>query len=100
MTVTMAISPMSSLVFHSTVVWGMNAQGFSDFLLQTRLNLDPEEHVIFIYDRAPALRYPTNRGPNSDIKMLPSYSPFLSVVEGAIRCLKAVIKADVSVPQI
>ena len=53
-TVTMAISPTNGLVFHSAFIGGMNAQRFDDFLAQTRLNLDPGEHVIFIYDGAPA----------------------------------------------
>ena len=48
-TVTMAISPTNGLVFHSAMVGGMNAQRFSDFLLQARLNLDRDEHVIFIW---------------------------------------------------
>ena len=40
-------------VFYSAIVRGMNAKRFSDFLLQARLNLDPDEHVICIYDGAP-----------------------------------------------
>ena len=41
----MAISPTNGLVFHSAFIGGMNAQRFDDFLAQTRLNLDPDEHV-------------------------------------------------------
>ncbi|XP_048588559.1 tetratricopeptide repeat protein 12 isoform X3 [Nematostella vectensis] len=48
-TVTMAISPINGLVFHSAIIGGMNAQRFSGFLTQARLNLDPDEMVIFIY---------------------------------------------------
>ncbi|KXJ28735.1 hypothetical protein AC249_AIPGENE19429 [Exaiptasia diaphana] len=66
----------------------------------TRLNLDPDEHVIFIYDGAPAHRNPVNPGPNTELKKLPPYSPFLNIVEQAIRALKAAIKADISRPQI
>ncbi|XP_068701076.1 uncharacterized protein [Montipora foliosa] len=99
-TVTMAISPTNGLVFHSACIGGMNAQRFDDFLAQTRLNLDPDEHVIFIYDGAPAHNNPAIPGPNTELKKLPPYSPFLNIVEQAISSLKAVIKADISRPEI
>ena len=53
-TVALAISPTNGLVFNSSIIGGMNAQKLNDFLAQTRLNLDPDEHVIFIDDSAPA----------------------------------------------
>ena len=98
--VTMAISPTNGLVFHSACIGGMNAQRFDDFLAQTRLNLDPDEHVIFIYDGAPAHNNPAIPGPNTELKKLPPYSPFLIIVEQAISSLKAAIKADISRPEI
>ena len=70
-----AISPTAGLVFHSTIIVRMNAQKFADFLAQIRLNLDPDEQVIFIYD-APAHHNPGNPGPNTELKKLPPYSPF------------------------
>ena len=63
------------LVFHSMIIVGMNAQKFADFLAQIRLNLDPDEQVVFIYD-APAHHNPGNPGPNTELKKLPPYSPF------------------------
>ena len=96
----MAISPTNGLVFHSACIGGMNAQRFDDFLAQTRLNLDPDEHVIFIYDGAPAHNNPAIPGPNTELKKLPPYSPFLNIVEQAISSLKAAIKADISRPEI
>ena len=99
-TVTMAISPSNGLVFHSAVSGGMNARRFDDFLTQTRLNLDPDEHVIFIYDGAPAHNNPAIPGPNTELKKLPPYSPFLNIVEQAISSLKAALKADISRPEI
>ena len=99
-TVTMAISPTNGLVFHSACIGGMNAQRFDDFLAQTRLNLDPDEHVIFIYVGAPAHNNPAIPGPNTELKKLPPYSPFLNIVEQAISFLKAAIKADISRPEI
>ena len=78
----------------------MNGRRFDDFLPQTRLNLDPDEHMIFIYDGAPAHRYPAIPGPNSEIRKLPPYSPFLHIVEQAISALKAALKADISRPEI
>ena len=96
-TVALAISPTSGLVFHSAILGGMNGRRFDDFLAQTRLNLDPDEHVIFIYDGAPAHRNP---GPNSELRKLPPHSPFLNIVEQAVSALKAAIKADISRPEI
>ncbi|XP_048587800.1 uncharacterized protein LOC125570301 [Nematostella vectensis] len=99
-TVTMAISPINGLVFHSAIIGGVNAQRFSDFLTQARLNLDPDEMVIFIYDGAPPYRNPAVPGPNTEMKMLPPYSHFLNIVEQAISSLKAAIKADISRPEV
>ena len=96
LTVALAISPTSGLVFHSAIIGGMNAQKFADFLAQTRLNLDLDAQVVFIYDGAPAHHNPANPGPNTELKKLPPYSSFLNIVEQAISSLKAAIKADIS----
>ena len=56
----------------------MTGQRFNDFLTQARLNLDPNEHVIFIYDGAPAHNNRAIPGPNSELKKLPPYSSFLT----------------------
>ena len=96
----MAISPTNGLVFYSAVIGGMNGQRFDGFLAQTRLNLDPDEHVIFIYDGAPAHNNPAIPGPNTELKKLPPYSPLLNIVEQAISSLKAAIKANISCPEI
>lgn len=93
-TIVIAISPTSGLVFHSSIIGGMNTQRFNYFLAQTRLNLDPDENVIFIYDGAPAHNNPVNPK-----KILP-YSPFLNIVQQAISSLKAAIKADISSPEV
>ena len=82
LTVTMAISPISGLVFSSATVAGMNAVRF------------------FVYDGAPAHRNPAIPAPNTELKMFPPYSPFLNIVEQAISCLKAAMKADISRPEI
>ncbi|XP_074619610.1 uncharacterized protein LOC141878539 [Acropora palmata] len=102
LTVALAISATvtAGLVFHSAIIGGMNAQKFADFLTQTRLHLDPDEQVVFIYDGAPAHHNPGNPGPNTELKKLPPYSPFLNIVEQAISSLKAAIKADISCPKI
>ena len=99
-TVALAISPNARLVFHSAIIRGMNAQKFADFLAQTRLNLDPDEQVVFIYDGGPAHHNPGNPGPNTELKKLPPYSPLLNIVEQAISSLKAAIKADIRCPEI
>ena len=95
----MAISPINGLVFHSAFLGGMTGQRFNDFLTQARLNLDPNELVIFIYDGAPAHNNPAIPGPNSELKKLPPHSPFLNIVKQAISALKAAIKADISRPE-
>ena len=51
--------------------------------------------MIFIYDGAPAHNNPAIPGPNSELKKLPPYSPFLNIVEQAI----SVLKADISRPE-
>ena len=100
MTVGLAVSPIAGLVFHTAFLGGMTAERFGDFLMQTRLNLDPDEEVIFIYDGARAHNNPPVPGPNTELKKLPPYSPFLNIVEQAISALKAAIKGDISRPEI
>ena len=69
-TVTMAISPLDGLVYHSVQIGGMNAQRFGEFFVQTRQQLDPDELVFFIYDGAPAHRNAANPGANTQLKIL------------------------------
>ena len=78
----------------------MNAERFNDFLQDARLNLNPDDQVIFIYDGAPAHRNPESPGPNTEPKKLQPHSPFLNIVEQTISCLKAAIKADISRPDV
>ena len=96
MTMTMAISPINGLVFSSAALSRINAARFDNFLAQARTNLDPDEEVIFVYDGAPAIRNPVIPAPNTELKMLPPHSPFPNIVEQAISCLKAAIKANIS----
>ena len=56
----------------------MTAARFDNFLAQARTNLDPDE-VIFVYDGAPAHGNPVIPAPNTELKMLPPYSPFLNI---------------------
>ena len=78
----------------------VNCLAFNDFLAQTRLNLDTDEEVIFLYHGAPVYRNPAIRAANAQLWMLQAYSPFLKIVEQAIGSLKAAIKRDVSRPEI
>lgn len=100
MTVCLAVSANGGLVFHTAFLGGMNRERFADFLTQTRLNADPEEEVVFIYDGAPAHNDPPIPAPNTELRKLPPYSPFLNIVEQAISALKAGVKADISRPDI
>ncbi|CAB4009437.1 Hypothetical predicted protein [Paramuricea clavata] len=100
MTVCLAVSANGGLVFHTIFLGGMNRERFADFLTQQRLNLDPDEDVIFIYDGAPAQNNPPVPAPNTELRKLPRYCPFLNIVEQAISSLKAAIKTDISRPEI
>ena len=71
------------LVFHSEFLGGMAGQRYNDFLAQARLNLDPNEHLTFIYDGEPAHSnpaIPAIPGPIFELKRLPPYSLFLNIV--------------------
>lgn len=61
-----------------------------------KIKARPDKHAIFIYDGAPALNNPAIPGPNTELKTILPYSPFLNIVEQAISSLKAAIKADIS----
>ena len=56
--------------------------------------LDPDEEVILFYDGAPADRNPAIPAANSELEMLPAYSPFLNRVEQATGSLKAAIEIE------
>ena len=58
------------------------------------------ENIIFIYDDAPAHHSLADPGQNTELNKLPSYSPFLNIVEKSISELKAAIKADISCPEV
>ena len=47
-----------------------------------------------------AHRNPTVPAPNMGVNMIPPYSAFLNILEQAISCLKAAIKANISCPEI
>lgn len=70
----------------------MTGRSFNDFLTLARLNLNLNERVTFIYDGTPIHNNPVIPGPNSELKKLPPYSPFLNIVEQATSALKAAIK--------
>ena len=78
----------------------MNAPRFNAFFAQRRQNLDPDEEVVFIYDGALAHRNPAIPAANTELGMLPAYSPFLNIVKQAIGSLDSAIKRDVSRPEI
>ena len=96
----MVVSPTAGLVHYTAQVGGINAQLFSDFLGKARRQLNPDELVYLIYDGAPAHRNAVNPAANTELKMLPAYSPFLNIVEQANSELKAAIKADISSPAV
>ena len=91
-TITMAVCPTAGLVHYTAQVGGINAQLFNDFLRQVRRQLNPDELVYLIYDGAPVHRNAVNPAANTELKMLPAYSPFLNIVEQAISALKAAVK--------
>ena len=66
----------------------------------SRRGKNPDEDFIFIYDGAPAHQNPAIPAANTELEMLPAYSPFRNIVEQAISSLEAAIKGDVSRPKI
>jgi len=75
------------LMHHTAITGGTNVERFNDFLRDAGLNVNPDDQVIFNYDWAPAHRNPENPRPKTE----------LNIVEQAISCLKAAIKADISI---
>jgi len=97
----MAVSPTAGLVHYNAQVGGIDAQLFNDFLGQARRQLNPAEELVYlIYDGAPVHRNTVNPAANTELKILPAYSPFLNIVEQANSALKAAIKADISSPPV
>ena len=47
-TVALAVSPTTGLVFNLAIIGGMNAERFSSFLAQAKMNLDADENIIFM----------------------------------------------------
>ena len=76
-TVTMAIMPINGLMFPSGAVDGMNVALFNNFLADAKTNLDPYKSVISVFDGVLAHRNPAIPAPNTELKMLPHYSPLL-----------------------
>ena len=52
----------------------INAERFNDFLRDARLNLNPCDQVIFIYEHHAAHRNPENPGSSTEPKKLPPHS--------------------------
>ena len=97
-TICLAISPVFGLVHHTIREGGMRRESFTEFLEQTSENLDENEIHYLIFDGAPAHRRPEEPSENVHVNILPPYSPFLNIVEQAISCLKANIKAELARP--
>ena len=85
MTVTMAVSLINLLLFSSAAVGELSGTRFDNSLAQTRINLDPDEKAIVVYNGAPAHRNPVIPAPNTELKILPPYSPYVCIAEQAMR---------------
>ena len=96
MTICLAVSPTNDLVYYTARIGGMNRQLFNDFLGDVGRRVNPDNQTFLVFDNAPAHRNANCPRGRIEIKMLPSYSPFLNTVEQAISALKAAIKADIS----
>ncbi|CAB4021139.1 calpain-5-like [Paramuricea clavata] len=97
LTICLALSQVFCLVHHTIQMGGMTNDSFAKFLAGTATHLDENETRYLIFDGAPAHRRPEQPGDNVYMRILPPYSPFLNIVEQAIR-LKASIKADILYP--
>ena len=98
LTICLAVSQVFGLVHYTIQMGGMTRESFTEFLAGTATHLDENENHYLIFDGAPAHRRPEQPRDNVNLRILPPYSPFLNIVEQAISCLKASIKADISRP--
>ena len=86
---------------HYTVPMGWKIkESFTEFLTGTATHLDENETHYLIFNGAPAHRRPEQPRDNANLRILPPYSLFLNIVEQAISCLKASIKAYISRPAV
>ena len=110
-TICLAISPVFGLIYHKIQSvgmtgalfneiqsGGMTGALFNEFLENTNEHLDGNETHYLTFDGAPAHRRAAPPAENTQVKVLPPYSPFLNPVEKAISCLKAHIKTDITRP--
>ena len=86
-TITIAVSYRRFSPLHCTS-WYTHAQLFNDFLGQARRQLNPDELIYLTYDGAPAHRNAVNPAANTELKILPAYSPFLNMVEHSKRSVR------------
>ena len=94
----LAISPVFGLVHHIIQMGGMNGESFNNFLMNISEHLDAHGIHNLIFDGAPLQRI-AERRPQTRTRMS-KCTPFLNIVEQAISCVKANIKADLSSPQL
>ena len=71
---------------------------FNEFLENINEHLDKHETHYLIFKGVPVHRRAAPPAENTQVKVLPPYSPFLNPVEQAISCLKEHIKADITRP--
>ena len=90
----------NGLVYHTARIGGVNRQLFNDFLGEVGRRVNPDQQTFLVFDNAPAHRNADCPRGRIKIKMVPSYSPFLNIVEQVISALKGAIKADNSRPEI
>ena len=77
---------MFGLIYHKIQSGGMTGARFNEFLENTNEHLDENETHYLIFDGAPAHRRAAPPAENTQVKVLPPYSPFLNPVEQAISC--------------
>ena len=95
-TISLAISPVFGLIYHQIQSGGMTGALFNEYLENTNEHLDEHETHYLIFEGAPAHHRAAPPAENTQVKVLPPYSPFLNPVEQAISFLKAHIKADIT----
>ena len=97
-TICLAGSQVFALVHYTVPMGWMMRESCTEFLTGTAIHLDENETHYLIFDGAPAHRRPEQPRDNANLCILPPYSPFLNIVQQAISCLKASIKAYISRP--
>ena len=87
-----AISDRAGLFHHQINFHTTTADVFSGFISELSALLEESEPSLILFDNAPCHRGIQEQFPETDMKFLPPWSPFLNPIENCFSTLKAHIK--------